>query len=483
MATPRSPERSSPANTWKDRRHTSLALRLLARVGPLLASVTVSYLLIQWLPQPSTVMGTLLWWLGVVGSSVVTMVALDALLRRLLPLAALLRMTMVFPDHAPSRFAAARHVGRPKELEQRLAQLAAAHLSDSVEARQDSAILGLVAALTVHDKRTRGHSERVRIFADMIAEEMGISDMERAKLRWAMMLHDIGKIRVDPAILNKPGPLSDEERDVVRLHPAGGAELTAPLLAWLAPWGAAVAEHHERYDGTGYPAGLEGDQITLAGRIAGVADAFETMTAARAYKRPRPPAEARRELVKCSGTHFDPAVVRAFLSISLGRLYRAIGPVAVVASVPVLAAAMARVPRINPSAASSGVAALTVTAVMAIASPQHALGVSQNHSPSRVAAITPHSISPTVLPPPAESPSPSIPPRNLDRQQALPPSTSTASSAGGGPSSPTPPAASGPQPLVQVSASVSGTTPETGTPVSVERTIDIYASPASLSTK
>ncbi len=186
-------------------------------------------------------------------------------------------------------------------------------------------VLELVAALSVHDRQTRGHSERVRVFADLIADEMHLSDADRARLRWASLLHDIGKLVVPPEILTKPAALTDVEMSAVRRHPEEGERLIGPLRAWLGEWGEAVVQHHERYDGTGYPHGLAGDQISLAGRIVAVADSYEVMTAARPYRKSISVSAARKELVKCSGTQFDPMVVRAFLNISMGRLWRVVG--------------------------------------------------------------------------------------------------------------------------------------------------------------
>jgi hypothetical protein len=154
---------------------------------------------------------------------------------------------------------------------------------------------------------------------------MHLSDGDRARLRWASLLHDIGKLVVPPEILTKPAALNDAEMSAIRRHPEEGEKLIGPLRAWLGEWGDAVIQHHERYDGTGYPRGLAGDQISLAGRIVAVADSYEVMTAARPYRKSISVSAAREELVKFSGTQFDPLVVRAFLNISMGRLWRVVG--------------------------------------------------------------------------------------------------------------------------------------------------------------
>ncbi len=180
-------------------------------------------------------------------------------------------------------------------------------------------ILGLAASLNQHDRLTRGHSERVRALTDVIADQLKLPQPDKDRLRWSALLHDIGKLTVPTAILNKPGKPDERELAVLRQHPAEGARLAAPIADWLGPWAKSIPEHHEKFDGTGYPAGLAGDQISLGARIVAVADCFETMTAVRSYKRPMSTEAARKELADCAGTQFDPMVVRAFLEASLGK--------------------------------------------------------------------------------------------------------------------------------------------------------------------
>lgn len=254
----------------------------------------------------------------------VVIIVLERAGRRLLPLAALLNLSLLFPDRAPKRFAIARKVNKPKDLQRQLQEARDKGVRGGDTAYMQQ-VLELVAALSVHDKQTRGHSERVRVFADLIADEMHLSDGDRARLRWASLLHDIGKLVVPSEILTKPAALNDVEMSAVRRHPEEGERLIGPLRTWLGEWGDAVVQHHERYDGTGYPHGLAGDQISLAGRIVAVADSYEVMTAARPYRKSISVSAARQELVKCSGTQFDPMVVRAFLNISMGRLWRVVG--------------------------------------------------------------------------------------------------------------------------------------------------------------
>jgi HD domain len=226
-------------------------------------------------------------------------------------------------------------------------------------------MLGLVAALSVHDRRTRGHSERVRIFTDMLADELGLPEEARSRLRWASLLHDVGKIHVPADVLNKPARPTAHEWEVLQRHPADGARMIAPLMSWLGPWALAVEQHHERWDGTGYPRRLAGEEISLGGRVVAVADAFETMTAARPYKRALSVAAARQELVACSGGQFDPVVVRAFLTISLGRLWRVVGIGAWVSQVPTFATVLDGLGRAGVHVAARGATAATALGLVA----------------------------------------------------------------------------------------------------------------------
>ena len=296
-----------------------VALPVLAAVG---ASVAIEF----WVARPAG-WAQLWWWSTTFAASAVSAAVVERGVRRLTPLATLLRLTLVFPDQAPSRFKIARTAANPG----RLAELAVGSDQRSTAAAQ---VLALMAQLSRHDKLTRGHSERVRVFSDLIADELGIIGPDRDKLRWAALVHDIGKISVPAAVLNKKGRPDPVEWAQIQGHPAAGEAYAGPLFGWLGPWAGAITEHHERWDGTGYPRRIGGNDLTLGGRVVAVADAYETMTAARSYKKALSVEAARRELTNCSGKQFDPDVVRAFLLIGVGRLSRALGPVAWIAHLP-----------------------------------------------------------------------------------------------------------------------------------------------------
>jgi hypothetical protein len=196
----------------------------------------------------------------------------------------------------------------------------------------------------------------VRAYAQSIGHELGLGRRELDLLNWAALLHDIGKLDVPHEILAKTGRPTPEEWELLRGHPAAGAKLAEPLRAWLGEWSAAIVEHHERWDGQGYPRGLAGDEISLAGRIVAVADVFDVITSTRSYKPSSSVAEARQELARCAGTQFDPEVVRALLSISV-RQGRLAAPLAWAAH----AAALVRLPATQAAnGLSAGAAAVAV---------------------------------------------------------------------------------------------------------------------------
>ena len=167
----------------------------------------------------------------------------------------------------------------------------------------------LAAALDARDPYTAGHSERVSTFAVAMGEELKLDAEAMETLRLGALLHDIGKIGVPDEVLRKPGALTAAEFEAIKTHPSAGARILRSI-PFLAPHIPIVELHHERPDGLGYPYGLRGDEIPLAARIVHVADAFDAMTSARAYRSGRIPVEAIAELRRCIGTDFDGRVGR-----------------------------------------------------------------------------------------------------------------------------------------------------------------------------
>ena len=168
------------------------------------------------------------------------------------------------------------------------------------------------AAIEVKDSGLRTHSAEVARYVAAVAGRLRIDARGREDLLFASLLHDVGKIGISGRILLKPGPLTPVERAAVEEHPGLGARLVShvPELAELAP---AVLHHHERWDGAGYPARLQGEDIPLEARLIGVADAFAAMLADRPYRRARSFEQACAELERCAGTQFDPTVVPVVL--------------------------------------------------------------------------------------------------------------------------------------------------------------------------
>ncbi|NUP22832.1 MAG: HD-GYP domain-containing protein [Streptomyces sp.] len=184
-------------------------------------------------------------------------------------------------------------------------------------AAHQATIRALVQAVDIKDGYTRGHSERVGQASMMIARELGMDDERVEVVRFAGILHDVGKLGVPTRLLRKDGPLTPEERRVIELHPEYGHEMVRGI-SFLGEARAAVLHHHERLDGSGYPYGLRGQQIPEPARVVAVADAFDAMTSTRSYSRARPVSVALRELERCAGAQFDPRMVTA-LARAVGR--------------------------------------------------------------------------------------------------------------------------------------------------------------------
>jgi putative nucleotidyltransferase with HDIG domain len=158
-----------------------------------------------------------------------------------------------------------------------------------------------------------GHSRGVAALADMVTRRLGLGDEERRAVHYAALLHDIGKIKLDPALLSAERRLTEEEVRLVQQHPLLGVEILRPITLWegILP---IIHAHHERWDGQGYPAGLKGDDIPLGARVVAVADVFDAMTRDTPYGPRRTPAQAIAELEACAGGQFDPRVVRLFVA-------------------------------------------------------------------------------------------------------------------------------------------------------------------------
>jgi len=187
-------------------------------------------------------------------------------------------------------------------------------LYENIQAAYMSTVKALAQAIEARDRYTHSHSQNVTKYAVATAKEMGLSKQEVETLREACQLHDLGKIGIHDYILNKRDKLSKKEWQEVRLHSLRGAEILRPLT-FLNGVITLIRQHHERYDGRGYPEGLKGEKIELGARIIAVADAFDAIISERPYRKAYSKKYAISKLTEHSGTQFDPQVVKAFLKI------------------------------------------------------------------------------------------------------------------------------------------------------------------------
>jgi len=178
----------------------------------------------------------------------------------------------------------------------------------------DAAARAFALSLDARDHETEGHAERVLAYSLRLGQEIGLSADDLVALELGARLHDIGKIGVPDHILKKPGPLDEDERAIMSLHPGRGEEMVRNMKL---PDDAAVivGQHHEKWDGSGYPRKLRGEEIHIGARVFSVVDTFDAITSDRCYRKGRPYQDALEEILKFSNTQFDPAIVEAFAKI------------------------------------------------------------------------------------------------------------------------------------------------------------------------
>jgi HD-GYP domain-containing protein (c-di-GMP phosphodiesterase class II) len=187
---------------------------------------------------------------------------------------------------------------------------------------QAATMRAFIQVIETKDLYTRGHSERVSEGVGMLGRHLRLNEDRQNALEHAGLLHDVGKVGVPTSIIRKPGRLDDAEMDAIRLHPARGVELIGNI-PFLEEVKSAVLHHHEKYDGSGYPAGLAGAKIPYFARIIGIVDAFDCLTSTRSYRPARGVEETLEILVKDRYTHFDPELVDAFVQVIRTRGWKA----------------------------------------------------------------------------------------------------------------------------------------------------------------
>ncbi len=178
----------------------------------------------------------------------------------------------------------------------------------------------LAETIEAKDRYTQGHCERVRWLSSLIGKNMHLPDEEIEQLEYAALLHDIGKIGIPDSILNKEGPLDERERQIIRMHPIIGAQILS-TVEFFEKAAAAVRHHHERWDGKGYPDGVEGERIDPLARIISLADTLDAMATSRPYRTALSFDEVLQEIHAMRGTQFAPDVVDIFFATDLDKMY------------------------------------------------------------------------------------------------------------------------------------------------------------------
>jgi putative nucleotidyltransferase with HDIG domain len=189
-------------------------------------------------------------------------------------------------------------------------------LYDDIERSYLQTVGALTNAIEAKDPYTKGHTERVAKLSMRMAEALGLSGQEKEHLRFAALLHDVGKIGINRDILRKLSALNEEETDEMRSHPGKGVQILTPIH-FLKPVLSSIRHHHEHYDGTGYPLGLKGGEIPFKARILSIADAWDAMRSDRPYRAALSLEEAKRELLRHAGTQFDPDIVDVLIRCCL----------------------------------------------------------------------------------------------------------------------------------------------------------------------
>jgi len=220
-----------------------------------------------------------------------------------------MQLLSAFADQAAVAIVNARLIDSLKKSNDQLADA-----NSELENAYQATLEGWVRALDLRDKETEGHTQRVTILTERLARSLGLGGDELIHLTRGALLHDIGKMAIPDGVLLKPGELTDDERALVRRHPQYAYDMLSPI-EFLRPALDIPYCHHEKWDGTGYPRKLRGEEIPVAARIFPVIDVWDALVSDRPYRKGIPPAEVRERIKSDSGKHFDPRVVEAFLEM------------------------------------------------------------------------------------------------------------------------------------------------------------------------
>jgi response regulator RpfG family c-di-GMP phosphodiesterase len=186
--------------------------------------------------------------------------------------------------------------------------------ADDLRSSREEAVKNFVTTSEYHDKDTGGHIDRMSRYSELLFKIVGKNEEDCAKIRFASMLHDIGKISTPDRVLKKPGSLNDEEWTIMKKHANAGYEMLCDSSCEYLKMGAVIAlTHHERWDGSGYPRGLKGEEIPLEGRVVALADVFDALCSKRCYKDAWPLTKVIGLIEDASGSHFDPTLVKVFV--------------------------------------------------------------------------------------------------------------------------------------------------------------------------
>jgi putative nucleotidyltransferase with HDIG domain len=198
--------------------------------------------------------------------------------------------------------------------------------NEELEIAYQATLEGWVRALDLRDKETEGHTRRVTALTQTLARGMGLKENDIVHITRGALLHDIGKMAIPDGILLKPGKLTDDERAIIEKHPRYAYEMLSPIK-FLHPALDIPYCHHEKWDGSGYPRGLKGEEIPFAARIFAIVDVWDALVSDRPYRKGIHPAEVKKSIRELSGSHFDPRIVDAFLSLDdLSSILRRLKP-------------------------------------------------------------------------------------------------------------------------------------------------------------